>query len=522
MVYNAERYTLLIEQSLTLGRYTLMKGQKNLKKVLFYLVVVLIPTLLINTFIYFYQKEKTMEIHRSESAFMINIHKNQIDNLIKDTKARLETMALVLGEETNEEKIQQILMQTHDLEPRFSGLYFVRKNGEIATGSKNTTKNVNIENRAFFQRAIATKQSSVSDAYYGNITGGYIVSICTPMFNDNGEVTNLLVAALKVDYLENIMNVISPNLQIKVFNDSNHLLFTTGKEYEIEIEPVRVYLDQISWKLEALPESILSQEDVKDIMIYMIITFGVMNIIFILVQNFLLKRKALIEQSQNDAQKIELVGTLAASTAHEIRNPLTGIKGFIQLLKEKYKDSEDQFYFSVIDQEIKRINEIVSEFLLLGKPTAHHHADHDLNEIVLELSPLLGSEANLYNVELDIKFNNGSLPIHCTKDHIKQVLLNLAKNSLEAMEKNEGFLTIELTKQDEMAVIKVIDTGKGISEELISKIFHPFFTMKDTGTGLGLVVCQRIISMYKGTISINSVLEKGTEVTITLPLAKQS
>ncbi len=499
----------------------MLKSQNMLNKVFFYLLVVLIPTLLINTFIYFYQKEKIIENYRSESAFMINIHKNQIDNLIKDTKARLETLALVLGEETDEEKIQQVLRKTHDLEPRFAGLYFVQKNGEIVTGSKSMTKNVNIENRAFFQKAIATKQSSVSDAYYGNITGGYIVSVSTPMFNEDGEVTTLLVAALKVDYLENIMNVISPNLYIKVLNDSNQMLFSTGKEYENEIEPVRVYLDQINWKLEAVPEAIISPEYAKDIMINMIITFGVLNIIFVLVQNFLLKRKALIEQSQNDAQKIELVGTLAASTAHEIRNPLTGIKGFIQLLQEKYKDSEDQFYFSVIDKEIKRINEIVSEFLVLGKPTAHHHADHDLNDIVLELSPLLGSEANLYNVELDIKINNGALPIHCTKDHIKQVLLNLAKNSLEAMEKNEGIVTIELTKQDDLAVIKVIDTGKGISEDALSKIFHPFFTMKDTGTGLGLVVCHRIISMYKGTISINSVLEKGTEVTITLPLVKQ-
>ncbi|MDR0136975.1 ATP-binding protein [Metabacillus idriensis] len=500
----------------------MLKDPNRFKKASIYFMIVLIPSLIINTCIYYYQKDKIMDSHRSEAAFMINVHKNQIDSLIQDTKARLESMALVLEEETDRDKIQRVLTQAHDQEPRFSGLYFVHKNGDISAGSSQLMKTVNLKHRAFFKSALATKQTTVSDAYFGNITGDYIVSICTPILDENGEVANLLVAALKVDYLQNIINVISPRLNIKVVDDSNHVLFASSNENEAsKIEPVRVYLDQISWRLEGTPDSEMSRDHVKDIMIYMLITFGILNIIFILIQNFLLKRKAQIEQSQMDAQKVELVGMLAASTAHEIRNPLTGVKGFIQLLQEKYQDSEDQFYFSVIDKEIQRINEIVSEFLVLGKPTAHHHADHDLNAIVLELSPLLGSEANLYNAEMDIRLYKEPLLINCTKDHIKQVLLNLAKNSLEAIEKNEGKLTIEVQKQGDFAVIKVTDTGKGIPEDVISKIFHPFFTMKDTGTGLGLVVCKRIISMYKGTIAIDSELNKGTEVTITLPLSEK-
>lgn len=295
-------------------------------------MIVLIPSLIINTGIYYYQKDKIMDSYRSEAAFMINVHKNQIDSLIQDTKARLESMALVLEEETDRDKIQRVLTQAHDQEPRFSGLYFVKKNGDISAGSMQLMKTVNLQHRAFFKSALATKQSTVSDAYFGNISGDYIVSICTPIFDENGEVENLLVAALKVDYLQNIINVISPRLNIKVVDDSNHVLFSSnnGKEAS-KVEPVRVYLDQISWRLEGTPDSKISLDHVKDIMIYMLITFGILNIIFILIQNFLLKRKAQIEQSQMDAQKVELVGMLAASTAHEIRNPLTGVKGFIQL-----------------------------------------------------------------------------------------------------------------------------------------------------------------------------------------------
>ncbi len=503
------------------GAINLLKDSAQYRKAAVYFLIVLIPSLLINAGIYMYQKDKIMDEHREEAAFLITIHKNQIDNLIQDTKARLETMSLILEEETDTAKIQRILNEAHSQEPRFSGLYYVKKNGDITAGTSKLMKSVNISNRAFFQSALATKQSKVSDAYFGNITGDYIVSIGTPVLDDEGEVRSLLVAAVKVDYLQNIMNVISPRLTISVINGSDHTIFTAGRsEPTGSIEPVRVYLDQIPWKLEGFPETVITADHTKDIAVYMLIVFGLMNIIYILIQNYLLKRRALLEQSQIDAQKVELVGTLAASTAHEIRNPLTGIKGFIQLLQEKYKDSEDQYYFSVIDIEIQRINEIVSEFLVLGKPTAHHHAVNDLNAIILELSPLLGSEANLYNTELDLKLNKEPLYIFCTKDHIKQVLLNLVKNALEAIDKQEGKVTIAVRKFDGNAQIKVTDTGKGMPQEVQSKLFHPFFTMKDTGTGLGLVVCKRIITMYKGTISIKSVPNKGTEVTIMLPLTE--
>src|SRR5262249_3042484 len=149
---------------------------------------------------------------------------------------------------------------------------------------------------------------------------------------------------------------------------------------------------------------------------------------------------------QMEIHKLELIGNLAASTAHEIRNPLTGIKGLVKLLSEDYRDEKAQAYFEVIQLEIDRINAIVGELLVLGKPTAYTLKTYNAKEIVAEIEPIIHSEANFTNVEFSIHYHSEYLPVSCIKDQLKQVILNLAKNSLQAMP-NGGRLSINLEKQ---------------------------------------------------------------------------
>ncbi len=287
------------------------------------------------------------------------------------------------------------------------------------------------------------------------------------------------------------------------------------------MKPVSGYLDDINWNINVYPKPVELNELTKSVLLPMSSIAVLLNILFILVQYYLLKRKTQLERAQNEAQKLELIGTLAASTAHEIRNPLTGISGFIQLLQKKYKSEEDQLYFSIIEQEIKRINQIVSEFLVLGKPTAERLEVNSLQDILDEIMPIIYSEGNLYNVEVNVEILvNRPLKVNCTKDHIKQVILNVAKNALESMQEG-GRLSIYLEARDHKAVIKVADNGMGISEDMLEHIFLPFVTSKEKGTGLGLVVCKRIMLMYGGSIDIQSEVDKGTEVTITLPAASR-
>jgi two-component system, sporulation sensor kinase D len=130
---------------------------------------------------------------------------------------------------------------------------------------------------------------------------------------------------------------------------------------------------------------------------------------------------------------------------------------------------------------------------------------------------LIYSEANLHHVHYVNQLYPEPLFVTCTKDHIKQVVLNLTKNAVESMEPG-GILTITTSKLMDQCKIVITDTGSGIPEELLDKIFQPFFTMKKSGTGLGLVICQRILKMYNGTIHIKSKVNKGTNVEILLPL----
>ena len=231
----------------------------------------------------------------------------------------------------------------------------------------------------------------------------------------------------------------------------------------------------------------------------------------------MLKRQTKLERMQQEAQKLELIGTLAASTAHEIRNPLTGIKGLVQLLNEKYHHPEDEFYFDVINKEIARINQIVSEFLILGKPTAQKIHTVDMREIIFDLSPLIRSEANLYSIEYELTLPEQEIWVRTNTDQMKQVLLNLTKNAFEAMSKG-GQLSLTVLKGKENCYITIADTGPGITKEDLRLIFKPFFTSKEDGTGLGLVVCKRIIESFGGTIEVESESGFGTVVNITLPL----
>ncbi|MDR9794254.1 ATP-binding protein [Aeribacillus sp. FSL K6-8210] len=487
-------------------------------KVLLYILIVILPTFLISFIIWEKQKNILFSKHEKEAVYMLDIHQSQIDRLISETKTRMETMALFIDQENNPNQIQRALKETLQQEPRFTGLYIANADGTIKIGTQPVPLHHDISSEKCFQSALATKKTAISEVHDKKL-----ITICTPIVNQQKDVNGVLYATLSINYIQNIMNVLSPDLYIVVSDTKNNFLFSAGeKEKDASEKSVQTDITQLPWVLKASVAPVKPLEISQVVLTYAAIVYIFFNIIFLLIQYYLLKRKARLEEEKIKAQKLELVGTLAASTAHEIRNPLTGISGFIQLLKKKYQSEEDQHYFSVIEKEIDRINEIVSEFLVLGKPTAHKHKLYDLNQIIDEVMPIIKSEINLHRTNFQVHMDrHNPIRIYCTKNHIKQVLLNLTKNALEAMDMN-GSLELIVKKEANLAVIKVIDTGKGIPEKMMEKIFDPFFTMKDSGTGLGLAICKRIVDMYDGTIEIESKLNVGTTVTIKLPLSNKS
>lgn len=217
--------------------------------------------------------------------------------------------------------------------------------------------------------------------------------------------------------------------------------------------------------------------------------------------------RSLDEQIQRN-DRLAMIGQIAAGTAHEIRNPLTSIKGFLQVLKygliEKGLTKEKE-YADIMLKEINRINDLVSEFLLLSKPRDAKYEEVKISSVIGELLPFIQNEALLHKVEVRYENVKGLPPVIADHELLKQVFLNVCKNGIEAMA-DGGELTIRerLFEAENKVVVDVHDTGPGIPHYVIDKIFDPFFTTKENGTGLGLPVCQRIIHDIGGNIRVSS------------------
>ncbi len=217
------------------------------------------------------------------------------------------------------------------------------------------------------------------------------------------------------------------------------------------------------------------------------------------------------------SEKLTTVGQLAAGVAHEIRNPLTTLRGFLQM--QQQTKTINTMHTDVMLAELDRINLIVSEFLILAKPQAVQFQTKDVRFTVGDVVSLLDSEAHLHNIEFQVLFSQQPVFVHCEENQLKQVFINVLKNAMEAMPKG-GKIALQLEAgQGGQAVLRVIDEGEGIAKERLHKLGEPFYTNKEKGTGLGLMVSQRIIESHRGTMLIESELGKGTVVTITLPLA---
>ncbi|MDR4945368.1 ATP-binding protein [Neobacillus cucumis] len=215
------------------------------------------------------------------------------------------------------------------------------------------------------------------------------------------------------------------------------------------------------------------------------------------------------------SEKLSIVGELAAGVAHEIRNPLTTIKGFVQLYKA---ENSSIVYTDLLLNELERIESITSELLSLGKPQAVQLNQVNIGELLENTVELLHPQAILNNIRFDVKIDDDSYFIKGEKNQLKQVFLNILKNAIEAMPLG-GEVQISLGKGDaNHCVILVKDHGLGIPEELLPRLGEPFYSLKEKGTGLGVMICHKILKQHHGSITYQSKLKEGTTVEIKLPL----
>lgn len=242
---------------------------------------------------------------------------------------------------------------------------------------------------------------------------------------------------------------------------------------------------------------------------------------------FFYVRKA-IEKTKNlekraiNSERLAFIGTLAGGLAHEIKNPLSTLNIYLQLLQEELESmtgaNSKRVYMKtqILQKEVQRLEQILNDFLRFARGQKLELKDHDMNEILDEVADFVTPEIKQKKI-LILKSYDADLP-QCRLDSnlIKQAILNIIINAEQAME-NGGELMIRTSKDKKYIQIDITDTGPGIPKDIIDKIFQVYFSTKKTGTGLGLPTAKRIIEDHRGTISVQSEEGKGTNFSIRLP-----
>ncbi|WP_338753740.1 PAS domain S-box protein [Bacillus sp. FJAT-52991] len=223
------------------------------------------------------------------------------------------------------------------------------------------------------------------------------------------------------------------------------------------------------------------------------------------------------EQLIKKSDKLGVVGQLAAGIAHEIRNPLTAVKGFLQLLNQETKTK----YADIILTELERIEFIMNEFLMLAKPHEEMKMEEkSVTDVLKEVITFMSPEAILNQVEIITEFTDKPLMVICEEKQLKQVFINLIKNAIEAISSGGQIVVRTMIKSNGFICIEVEDNGVGISKERVERLGEPFYSSKEKGTGLGLMVSFKIIENHNGTVEISSEEGHGTTVKILLPIVK--
>lgn len=254
-----------------------------------------------------------------------------------------------------------------------------------------------------------------------------------------------------------------------------------------------------------------------------ILTVGIlgMAVIFYNQHSHVQQVKAL-EAEVTRRERLSALGNLAASVAHEVRNPLNAISMGLQRLKNEFRpvQGEDQYarFLDLIRGEVQRLNATVDQFLSLARPLELQPETVRMEELFTELTTLAGGEPSSSKVEFKIVVPQDLPEVKVDRNYFKQVLLNLILNDIQSMPRG-GLLTLEAKAARGNLDVTIADTGDGIPKEILPKIFEPYFTTKTRGSGLGLSIARRIIEAHGGSLTVDSTVGQGTRFRITVPIS---
>jgi two-component system sensor histidine kinase HydH len=250
-----------------------------------------------------------------------------------------------------------------------------------------------------------------------------------------------------------------------------------------------------------------------------VLVFSFLNSILILSVAFLLfrsiKRVFQLQNLIKNQEQLVKMGEMAASVAHELRNPLGIIHGANTLIQKKYASDKDEI-FTYIPEELKRLNKLIEDFLAFSRTRSFTIQTVNIKELLTKITIALSEHSK---IRINLNIENDFPEISTDIDTLEQILLNILNNSIQVSPDN-GQISIKCDVVGKNIKIQISDNGPGISPEIMDRIFDPFFTTKEEGSGLGLAISSRLIEQLEGKISVQSITGKGTTVTIVLPAHK--
>jgi two-component system sensor histidine kinase HydH len=227
-----------------------------------------------------------------------------------------------------------------------------------------------------------------------------------------------------------------------------------------------------------------------------------------------------LKRELETSRRLASLGRLAAGVAHEIRNPLSSIKGFATYFKERYRDNpDDQKTSEIMIQEVDRLNRVITQLLEFARPPVIQKKRASLQSLIQHSLKMIERQGSAKGIQVLSHLSTDVRELDLDPDGINQVLLNLYLNAIEAMERG-GTLTVSLYREERSPWVKIMvsDTGTGISKEDLEHVFDPYFTTKQTGTGLGLAIVHKIIEAHGGEVRVESEIGRGTAVSVLLPV----
>ncbi|WP_163103485.1 sensor histidine kinase [Peribacillus alkalitolerans] len=296
------------------------------------------------------------------------------------------------------------------------------------------------------------------------------------------------------------------------------LTFVVRKYDKVQLRTKVIIVSVVYW-LMALTRALtlikMNQlEQIPFMLAFSMITWVTLVMVVFLIEN--VNEQQALRQELQRADKLNVISQLAASVAHEVRNPMTSVRGFLQLMNDDTNLLPSQKnYIRIALNELDHAQSIINDYLSLAKPHTEGLAWINITEELKNIIELMSSYSNIQNISIH-KSVQDALFVKGNKAEIKQVLVNIIKNGIEAMESG-GSITVNAYDINDSIKIEIIDNGKGMTKAQLKQLGTPFYSTKEKGTGVGLTISFQIIQSMKGTILVNSEIGKGTTFTIQIP-----